>query len=739
MFKRKELINLNDYFLDLQNRKSTSVYFYRIVGYNESIRDFILKYYEAARVSGVIIEGKIPNPDEKNLSYYDEMMGTNFKFDEAFIFQSLYKWLPRMNDVQRKQVTSSIYHTLEMMKKEGKNENMLKNAYIKFMCWLYYKFERILHQLGANTIPKILYEGDVSNYELKILSILSNAGCDVVLLQYHGDAFYQKLDPRNEISSLYQKVTTPFPKDFSLKALQNRQKLYGKPLEITNCTNAWMEGQILKDLLKPTKLRGNDQRFFYNGYCRMIGVEDKQNYLNELYQFQLEVKNSGRKLVILENEVLKPTMDEIAKISRRNYTNIEQMLYELSQNFKNSINNRLQPLLKKVFIDIMLEESKLVGMNINRLMNKAIYAICWLNRYMDYSMVIYLGGCRNENEALLFKILGRLPIDVLILVPDLNSKCCLVDQLLYEVHFEQSLVVEEFPRQNTTVQMGTTAYHAERELDTLMYQDSGMYRNQQYAKANSVNLLTMYEEISILWNQEMKYRPNFSVVDDVVNLPVICAKVLGVKGEDVATYWSKIRELVTEDTFVIRKAPFIDSLAENPFKGRCSQFFRNGQLRKQEIKNSKEYPFAFLREEIQNHLLDKLELLISQKTIQGTFENGMEFTIIATILNLNTELIRLIQKFDFTKVNPKLIYIATTEEMISLEDTILVAFLNLVGFDIVFLFRQVTRLKDDILIKKIMEEHQIGTYVYDLTVPNLNTGLSKSHRTWVDKLFKRGN
>ena len=72
--------------------------------------------------------------------------------------------------------------------------------------------------------------------------------------------------------------------------------------------------------------------------------------------------------------------------------------------------------------------------------------------------------------------------------------------------------------------MGTAAYHAERELDTLMYQDSGLYRNQQYQRADIINLQTMYEEIRLLWNEEVKYRPNFSTTESIVNIPVIFAK-----------------------------------------------------------------------------------------------------------------------------------------------------------------------------------------------------------------------
>ena len=41
-----------------------------------------------------------------------------------------------MNDLQRQNVADSIYDSLDSMRRNGKTENMLKNAYIKF-CLLY--------------------------------------------------------------------------------------------------------------------------------------------------------------------------------------------------------------------------------------------------------------------------------------------------------------------------------------------------------------------------------------------------------------------------------------------------------------------------------------------------------------------------------------------------------------------------------------------------------------------------
>ena len=71
-------------------------------GYNDKCRQFIGEYAKEARKSGVVIEGKIANPTEQNLSYYEEIMGMDFQMSMGFLLTSLKKWLPRMNDYQRK-------------------------------------------------------------------------------------------------------------------------------------------------------------------------------------------------------------------------------------------------------------------------------------------------------------------------------------------------------------------------------------------------------------------------------------------------------------------------------------------------------------------------------------------------------------------------------------------------------------------------------------------------------------
>ncbi|MDO5797869.1 MAG: YceG family protein [Eubacteriales bacterium] len=755
MLEHKKIQNLSDFFTELGKRREKGVYFYRINGYSEEIGKFLYDYYDAARKSGVIIEGKIPNPTEGNLAYYYEMMGNDFQLSMGFIMSSLKKWLPRMNRSQNENVAASIYDSLEELRRSGKTENMLRNAYIKFMCWLYYKFERIVNQLGMECLPKILYVGSISNYELLLISVLSNAGCDVVLVQPSGDEAYLKLDPYSLRSDRYgSEKLREIPSDFSLrklredieKAAQN-QKIFGSGNGFINCTNAWIEGSGLTDILKKPEARGDREDFFYNCYLRINGVEDKLTYANELYQFYLELRNQKRPTVIVNGSIPNPTTDEIMKIRRTNYTGAGQMIADLEKNIQYPASSVLQAVFCRAFEEVMKQEANEPGISLNRLMNKGVYLLCWIKRYQDQlfknwkkkdiSCFIHMGVCQNINEVLFMKFLARVPSDVLILNPDRNEQIILEDSLLYEINYDTSMVLKRFPEQNAQLHIGTAAYHAERELDTLMYNDSVIFRDQQFAQANTISLQTMDREIKLLWNTEIKYRPNFSTVDGVVNLPVIFSKISGVKDQKTEDYWISIKQLMTPETVVIDHPPFFTSTSPNPIKMYAAEFFKNGKLQRRKIKTHPAYPYGFLREEMQDYILDKLETMIEQRLIRGTFENGTEYTIISVALNLPKQVTRLIQNFDFTKKNPKMIYINTSEVLITLEDSIYTAFLNLLGFDVLF-FIPTGYNMDNHFNQKLMEEHQAGNYMYDLQIPDWNTISLTVRTSWRDRIFRKG-
>lgn len=757
MLSKVPVERLDDYFSDLRNRKQKGVYFYRINGYNQAIHDFLIRYHEAARLGGIIIEGRLNNPDNRMLDYYSEMMGMDFVFDKTFIQRSMHKWLPRMNDVQCSNVSDAVFDVLNELKQNGKNDNVLKNVYIKFMCWFYYKFERILHQLSNDKLPKILYEGSVSNYELLILNVLCIAGCDIVLLQYNGDEEYAKADPSMTVSAnLNIEGMTAFPQNFSLKLIReeimeklDRERLYGELPQRLPCTNAWMSGKILEDIRMTEARRGNDSRFFCNCFCRMSGTEDRVTYLNELHNLYNDLISAKRNVVIVNGTIPPPTPEGISRIKRKDYQRPDQLILDLSGYLRALGNDELQRIANKAYVDILMEEAKIEGMTIPRLTKRAVYLLCWLNRYKGKlfnewkypkaGVFIHMGGCKNEAEVLFCRFLSRLPVDVVIFAPDLNESCCIPADELYEVRYQESLVVEQFPESQQGLRVGTAAFHAERDLDRLMYQDSGIYRNQQYDKAETITLQTTYEEIAILWEQELKYRPNFNTGNGVASVPVIYSKVSGVKNADISAYWQSVKNLITPDALVYINSSMVDASAHNPVKQFAAGFFRNGKLQRKEIKEHKSYQYSIFKESIEEYILDKIQLLIDSKIIKGTFENGTEYNIIATLLNLDKNLIRLIQKFDFTKANPKLIYIITTEYMLKAEDVILISFLNMIGFDIIFFVPTGYECFEKHLNRRCFDEHQIGEYMYDLSPPNIKNSSGTKRQSWRDKIFKRGS
>lgn len=754
MFQLGRIEKLHDYFSACSRRREQAVFFYRVAGYSGEVAAFLTQYDQAARTNGVVIEGRIPNPDPKQLDYLAEMMGSDFQLDAGFLTQKLTRWLPRLTGTQRETVVTAMTATLQDLQAHGKNENMLRNAYIKYMCWLYYKFERILGRLGGDELPKILYDGTVSSYELQLLVILARAGADIVLLERAGDAGYLRCDPTSQYAQLYQAPgLTSFPADFSLRQLREqgrqqaeRQKLYGAPAGIAPCTNAWMKTPDGKEILTAVRARGDDPKLFYNAFVVQYGVEDKLLFPSDMVAFYQQLKREGRKVCLENGRLPPPTPEEIAAVRRRNHQTAEQLAADLAANLQYPNNQQLQTLMRQAFLDVVLEEDKTVGGNLNRLLNKAVYLVAWMKRYQkdlfqnwqapEVGVFILFGACSGDNEALFLRLLAKLPVDVLVLLPDLNAPCVLKDPALLDLHKEHSLPMTDFPVEPSQMRVRTAAYQAEREMDSILYQNTGLYRAKQHQKAEAVTLQTMYEEIGLLWDQELKYRPGFAAEGDTVTVPVLLEKICGIKDGPILPYWLEIKKLVTPETTLVTKLPWQTGLEANPMKPYATQFLRQGRLQREKIKQHKDYPYGILRPEIQDYLLDKLQVLLDEKLIAGTYQNGTEYTIVSTILGLPKDLLRRIQNFDFTKKNPKLIIISTTEETLSLEDSILVAFLNLVGFDILFFVPTGYQSIEKYFQKPFANEHQLGPYRYDLQVPDFRT-LHEGGKSSIRKLFGR--
>ena len=749
MLLHQKIKGLEDFFKRQGERKPKGVYFYRINSYDETILEFIRKYYDLAKREGAIIDKNIENPTADNIAYFNEIIGDKYVHGPGFMAEALKKWLPRIKDYQRASIADGIYDTLEVLRRQGKNIDILKNNFIRIMCWLYYNFYNIMERLGNDDVPKIIFWGNVNFSELSTLKILSNAGADIILVQPGGDSKYMTIDPKSEYSIDLGMGSESFPAGFDLQWLlkqheedKSKRLLYSNKANAKADTNAWLSGDLFEDL-KNTR-RGENTSFFYNMFARINGCDNRNTYVNNLYLLYQDLKKANRSIKVINNKITNPSVDEISKIKRGNYANENQLIMDLKKNI-NLKSNTFIDVARDAFVDTMIETGKLMNMDLNKMMNKGIYILCWFQRYIPdllgntdihspAPILIYFGNVETDTESLFLNMVAKLPIDVIIFNPEKKGDK-LTGERLYEVHFEETLKVNEYPTDGNNLSMGTMAYNAERDLDTMMYSDTGMYRDMQFSKANIIKLSTTYEEINIYWKQEARFRPNFSTVDDIVNIPVMFAKISGVANSDTNTYFQNIKDLLTDTTLIYKN--------ENIYDRNCTvaagvpSFFKNGRLDREGIKHSQIYKYDYLRAETQDYILDKLSELLRRKTIAGTGQNGTEYKIITIVLDLPKEILRFIQSFDFTKCPPKLIIVNTTETVISLEDSIIVAFLNLIGFDIVFFIPTGYDNVNKYFNNQIMEEHIIGNYLYDIAIPDFNRlrSVKEKKKSFFSRLF----
>ena len=749
MLLHQKIKGLEDFFKRQSERKPKGVYFYRVNSYDETILEFIRKYYDLAKREGAIIDKNIENPTADNIAYFNEIIGDKYVHGPGFMAEALKKWLPRIKDYQRASIADGIYDTLEVLRRQGKNIDILKNNFIRIMCWLYYNFYNIMEKLGNDDVPKIIFWGNVNFSELSTLKILSNAGADIILVQPGGDSKYMAIDPKSEYSIDLGMGSESFPAGFDLQWLlkqyeedKSKKLLYSNKSNAVANTNAWLSGDLFEDL-KNTR-RGENTRFFYNMFARINGCDNRNTYVNNLYLLYQDLKKANRSIKVINNKITNPSVDEISKIKRGNYANENQLITDLKKNI-NLKSNTFVDVARDAFVDTMIETGKLMNMDLNKMMNKGIYILCWFQRYIPdllgntdihspAPILIYFGNVETDTESLFLNMVAKLPIDVIIFNPEKKGDK-LTGERLYEVHFEETLKVNEFPTDGNNLSMGTMAYNAERDLDTMMYSDTGMYRDMQFSKANIIKLSTTYEEINIYWKQEARFRPNFSTVDDIVNIPVMFAKISGVANSDTDAYFQNIKDLITDTTLIYKN--------ESIYGRNCTvaagvpSFFKNGRLDREGIKHSQIYKYDYLRAETQDYILDKLSELLRRKTIAGTGQNGTEYKIITIVLDLPKEILRFIQSFDFTKCPPKLIIVNTTETVISLEDSIIVAFLNLIGFDIVFFIPTGYDNVNKYFNNQIMEEHIIGNYLYDIAIPDFNRlrSVKEKKKSFFSRLF----
>ncbi|MBU5675218.1 YceG family protein [Alkaliphilus sp. MSJ-5] len=473
--------------------------------------------------------------------------------------------------------------------------------------------------------------------------------------------------------------------------------------------------------------------FFY----RIIGIEDKNTYEQKLLELHSKLKELGDIYLKIDRGLDKFIDSGFIQKTNHYWSNAEKtglssakIIVEstLKRDVISSINLVKDQLIKDkltILLDIFMRNQS----NMNIVKNFYIKFLYWTQKYAIKLLKAYEYGNTNpkvlfygdiqRDEVYFLIFLSLLGFDVLYFHTNDGSRFNEIEGIdvysnLVEYPHRESL--RPFPNAPRALRRETVAYRASREIDQVLHtEDSGVYRPWQFEDYEVVSrpLRTTHEELFILWKEEARFREGFKVEDGRVYIPNIFAKISGTT-IDLNEYWDNFEKLMAKEdtTILIEKIPFN---RPRGFAVTQGVFNLDGSLNKEKVKSIREYRFGYLRTSVQNLILDKIdELVVTTDLFTFQITNDFKTKALYTILGLDKIYLDLLQKFDYPLQIPKLVIFDGNESIFSDEDIIIIAFLHLVGFDIVILTPTGYNNIENGIDKYYYDIHKLEDFKFDL-------------------------
>ena len=530
---------------------------------------------------------------------------------------------------------------------------------------------------------------------------------------------------------------------------------------ISKCISTTAEN-LIKDIFMPLGARASALGLNINidnvipvYFAALSGSpsEDKlTEYKNSLCNLRNDLISSPKCLLFMQNELKVPENNELLLFDSVRRDNTDDMM----QDFLSVINIKGDELrtveARKVFAEL-LEPYKSENLDIFYAIGVKI--IVWLNRCT--STAEYIANCHGEvpviiyygritaNEVLFLHFMSRIGMDVIYIYTEKSTlsllKTANVDGRMQIFEFPRETEFFPYPDKIIKTKFATVAYSAERDLDEFMYSNTSIFKDFQFSEMQALTLKTTYDEIGILWHQQAKYRAGFNVIDGKRTvIPNIFAKISGVKDGDMNDYWDDVRSKLSPLTRIIYKAPTIDRFNSSVFTV-YNQFYSGKTINIELLKKSKYNNYSFLSDNLQNLIFEKMQEAIDSGLLLLD-EHELVPLVLYVGLNIEKEILKILQKFDYTKDIPKIIVIDSIEDTFKKVECIQLILFNLLGFDILIYTPTGYKDLETYISTNAFETYSMNEFQYNVRVPRFKIPDTvpepDKNDGFFSKLFKKG-
>lgn len=463
-------------------------------------------------------------------------------------------------------------------------------------------------------------------------------------------------------------------------------------------------------------------------FAGLIGTPadaEADSYHNILYNLREKLIGCPKLLIYIENTIKPPAPDELSffdAVSRGDNVETRDDFISLIKISGDTVRTELA---KKVFTEFT--EKKLSDSS-EGFFNYCAALITWLyrcvsseayrNNLSEIPILMYYGNI-NEKTLEFLHFISRIGIDVVYITSDRSMfdiiKRNNLDGRMQVFDYPYSKPVSQYPDKPVKTKYATIAYNAEKELNTVLYDNTTVFKDFQYSKMQSRTLKTTYEEIDILWHQPSKFRSGFEVINDAVIIPNLFVKISGVKDGNLNAYWDNVRLKLSPTTRIITKAPAYNKYDFSKLKA-YQPFLNGNSILIEKLKTSPFNNYGFLSDDLQYLIFSKLQEAADSGLLKLD-ENELLPMILYVGLNIDREVLRILQKYDYTKDIPKFIIVDVIEETFSKIECIQLVLYNLLGFDIAVFTPTGYRNLETYISESAYEAYTMNEFKYNVSIP----------------------
>lgn len=480
-----------------------------------------------------------------------------------------------------------------------------------------------------------------------------------------------------------------------------------------------------------------------NYFISYIGCKDINLYNLEIFKSKEKIDNR-QDIALFFDSIQNPSdFDTISyfKDKLKNYNNsLENIDITIVNN--EDLNNKI----KKAFDTFLIKENN-EFINDRVKQNFIIKIMSWIKEYInplkiskdDTSKIIFYGDIK-KHEAYLLLILYLAGFDILYLNPNEASNINVLNNDKYEIDSVKESLVHENISFEERVNLGaqvekssikkamTIGAQASKRISDQLLNDSGFIKPWQLQdrKIKSLLLSSTLDEIGIYFKEPSKLRPGFSFDNKSVEVPVFFSKINGVYNDN-NEYLDFVNSLrFSDDVFFIEFDGDINYFSKEFTKDAFSLSFlinSEGIIDKKGILGHKSYTISTLNANTQEMILEKIEEVIASDMFVDKLNREDRIKGLYTVLNMDRRFVHMINNFDYSLINPKLVLYIEQDLIFDKEIAFLMLLLSKIGFDIITLCPSGANCIENVINNKLIDIHRLDKMVYELKLNSIKNSI----------------